>query len=658
MTFTFLLVVTILSAALFGKVRHFIGFESRSIEQEMALHIADAALDFAAYTLQRDVSWKGVASTNLGEGQYEINVINISPTKKNIQVGAYVPNKFNPRAKRLVSMDFEPAPIFVPFTNLLATFSTTQGDITLAGNAVDQTGGNLANVHSSRALNIGSFSVQGVCKYRTTLTPGPSNCTNGGQSAGAYPAPGYSTTPFNGCATWYNYWEASAKGSPPTGDLNCIPPYPTGAGTTTCTSGDGNDCVFGGVSQSWNLGPQKYVGDVHLVSNSFTNVKGVLFITGDLNLTTFHQIRIDQSYADQDLSVPVIVQGKINLSSYGVGGNCITRKVSSTGFYVYLLFVTPYSGSGQAITVGCSTYATYIAENGNLCATTGATLPTLHGAAAAYSMLNPSFACPGFGTIVYDNALPNMDIGADPTTLAGWKPKKGTYTILKDSNFQSDLVGWWKADGNFNNSSGTGNNGTMGGTVTFAAGKFDQAFNIQTLAGYDNVNLGDHDDYTPSSNQLTVMGWLKRDQALTGALWNIIVSKHNGNGSPYPAFQLGIEGTGVGTPSEAFFSVFDANALSWGNQAAVKNADTFATRTDWIHVAGTYNGSQICVYVDGGAYSNCQSKSHAILNNTVPVKIGECCYASFVIDGLIDNVKIYKRALTQAEILNEYQNGP
>ena len=69
----------------------------------------------------------------------------------------------------------------------------------------------------------------------------------------------------------------------------------------------------------------------------------------------------------------------------------------------------------------------------------------------------------------------------------------------------------------------------------------------------------------------------------------------------------------------------------------------------WTHVAGTYDGTTLRLYVNGTQVSS-QAKTGALQVNGLPLRIGGNTYGSEFFRGLIDNLRIYNRALSAAEI--------
>ncbi|MCM8533675.1 MAG: FecR domain-containing protein [Lentisphaeraceae bacterium] len=77
----------------------------------------------------------------------------------------------------------------------------------------------------------------------------------------------------------------------------------------------------------------------------------------------------------------------------------------------------------------------------------------------------------------------------------------------------------------------------------------------------------------------------------------------------------------------------------------------------WHLVTGVYDGQKISVYIDGNLDSQIETKGK-IRSSTLNVHIGQnSAYNSRNLNGWIDEVGIFKRALTQKEIQAIYTNG-
>jgi len=71
----------------------------------------------------------------------------------------------------------------------------------------------------------------------------------------------------------------------------------------------------------------------------------------------------------------------------------------------------------------------------------------------------------------------------------------------------------------------------------------------------------------------------------------------------------------------------------------------------WHHVAGTFDGNQLRLYVDG-SLADSMDYTGAIATSTYPVNIGRNSQETGrLYEGAIDEVRIYNRALSEGEIL-------
>ena len=198
------------------------------------------------------------------------------------------------------------------------------------------------------------------------------------------------------------------------------------------------------------------------------------------------------------------------------------------------------------------------------------------------------------------------------------------------------LVGWWKFDETSGNtafdSSGNGNDGTFVGNPQWVPGKVGGALEF------------DGDDYLDCGNgpsleirdQITIAFWFQV-QAFQNT-WEAFfskgdsayrVSRGDGNGD---GTHLGISGTGAGGGNGWF------------------NGPTIITGGDWHHFAGTYDGTEGRIYIDGildasspaSGQINIEPENLWIGNNSQNT--------NRQLHGLMDDVRLYTRALTVEEI--------
>ncbi|MGA2241282.1 MAG: LamG-like jellyroll fold domain-containing protein [Verrucomicrobiota bacterium] len=202
----------------------------------------------------------------------------------------------------------------------------------------------------------------------------------------------------------------------------------------------------------------------------------------------------------------------------------------------------------------------------------------------------------------------------------------------------SGLIGWWPAETNANDSIG-GNNGTLVNGAGFATGEVGQAFSFDGASSY--VSIPDSPSLDTFVSSITIEAWIKVNQTTANSNWKGIVTK--GNSSWRLQGRAGAKTV-----------VFSATGVS-------PNGDLYGSRnvndSQWHHVAGVYDGTNMFLYVDG-TLDVSQLATGSIAQNNYPMCVGQTANSSgYFFNGLIDEVSIYNRALTVSEIQSIYAAG-
>ena len=206
-----------------------------------------------------------------------------------------------------------------------------------------------------------------------------------------------------------------------------------------------------------------------------------------------------------------------------------------------------------------------------------------------------------------------------------------------------DLVGLWHMDGDWGDSSGNGNNGIPYNGVMFSstdkkvgtqAGIFNGTNSYVSVPNSTSLNI---------INSMTVELWAKSNinwDAHTN--WTFLVNKRNEN---YSGYGIYIDSNNP----RVVFSII--NTAGVGYYAPSPNL----LPNTWYHIVGTYDGSNIKIYING-QLQNSVPASGTISTNTLNLEIGRWrdVYREYF-NGLIDEVAIYKRALSATEIQEQYR---
>ncbi len=214
---------------------------------------------------------------------------------------------------------------------------------------------------------------------------------------------------------------------------------------------------------------------------------------------------------------------------------------------------------------------------------------------------------------------------------------------------QNGLVSWWRAEGHAKDANGTNHGRAIG--ATFASGVRGQAFDFD---GDARIAVPDSDslEITPS---LTVEGWLKiRDWPSQNSFGAAMVVFRGDDRSGFDAFYVTVLDTGV-----LRFAITAADA-EW---AAI---DAPVVTNRFIHFAATIDDASgdMKLYLDGSLAAQTNTTVRPI-GDLGPfgagVGIGNAHEGStfrFGLNGLVDELKLYSRALTSAEVQMLYTNAP
>lgn len=238
------------------------------------------------------------------------------------------------------------------------------------------------------------------------------------------------------------------------------------------------------------------------------------------------------------------------------------------------------------------------------------------------------------------------------TDFAAKGSEKGTAAVLgvRDYSYLSEgLVGYWKMDesaantctGSVNDScdsSGNGNDGAWTGNATNAAGIFGNGVTHDGTGDYVLVS-NDNSLNLTNSGEGTLSAWVYLDS--TPDTLDRFVSHGSAN-----EFWIGIAESGT-------------NLIARLYDGANIDADSgiAAPTGTWTHVVGTFDSSAVKVYVNG-EYKDSTSAGNISYSNYQTTIGAYSGGGGGYLTGDIDDVRIYNRALTPAEVADLYEWAP
>src|SRR5262245_19997230 len=213
-----------------------------------------------------------------------------------------------------------------------------------------------------------------------------------------------------------------------------------------------------------------------------------------------------------------------------------------------------------------------------------------------------------------------------------------------------NLVAWWPGDGHANDIQGT-NNGTFS-AATYASGKVNQAFSLNGSSAF--VEIPDSPSVS-TSGAISIDAWIN---PTTTVAFQTILSKYDS-----PANQLSYI-LGVNAGGGLRFVVYQNGngSISRG----VETAGGFVPTGTFTHVAATFDPATqaIKIYVNGAdtnaALLAGSTSVSGIFQSTAAIRIGNVVNSgggSVPFGGLIDEVDLFSRALSAAEVQAIYNAG-
>jgi hypothetical protein len=183
--------------------------------------------------------------------------------------------------------------------------------------------------------------------------------------------------------------------------------------------------------------------------------------------------------------------------------------------------------------------------------------------------------------------------------------------------------------------SGNANTGTVSDTLWSTSGRYGNALSFNGSSSIVRVNNSSSLNLTTG---MTVEAWVQPTTPAPDVQVMIFKEGTSNNQS----YALGLDKNGSGNLRAGIYIMIGAN------EYGVNSSSTLSLNT-WSHVAGTFDGASLRLYVNGSLEGS-TSVSGSINQTDSYLTIGGNDLEPEWFAGLIDEVRIYNRALSQGEI--------
>jgi hypothetical protein len=199
-------------------------------------------------------------------------------------------------------------------------------------------------------------------------------------------------------------------------------------------------------------------------------------------------------------------------------------------------------------------------------------------------------------------------------------------------------IAYYPLDGDAGDYSNNGNDGTIYG-ATAADGVYGGALYFDGSSSY--ISVPDNGGFT-ITNGLSICAWIKPEQA---DMWYRVVGKTNSSSSNNDWV------LGQAMAGGIYFSMWKGASQynTNGGNPLVLNA--------WNHIAGTWDGTCMRIYYNGSVQPESVLVAPPINSSGNPLLIGKMADNTYYFKGGIDEIMIFNRALTGAEIDSIYRGA-
>jgi hypothetical protein len=396
-------------------------------------------------------------------------------------------------------------------------------------------------------------------------------------------------------------------------------------------------------------------------------------ITSDASVTpnNWHHIALSSTITDVALYVDGVLKGSSARSSistttnpfrigyaatdYFYGGTIFSGRIDELGIFNRALSVSEiaaiYNAGSSGITpIDITPDAfIFIAQTGmplnttivsNPITVTGINYPTSLSISGGEYQINGGSWTSSPGTVSNGNTVmvrqtssaSNSTLTTAALTIGGVNGAFNVTTAASDDPTADGLISWWRGENNAFDSIGN-NNGILHGGTLFAPGMVGQTFSFDGADDYveiphsDSLNFGAH-------QPMSITLWVKRTS--TASVSTIFAKRPDCGGQVHYILQWYGSGN---------WFVFGSTGAP-GN-GLTTTADKLPLNT-WTFISITFDGTTATMYINGSPVA---SNAMYFDPNTAPLTLGAEPACPDYFGGLIDEMKIFNRALSAAEVV-------
>ena len=246
-------------------------------------------------------------------------------------------------------------------------------------------------------------------------------------------------------------------------------------------------------------------------------------------------------------------------------------------------------------------------------------------------------------TSVVQNTSYNYKVSAVDVTGNESLQSNPVQVVTPEQPSVVDLVAYYNFDENQGtvaaDFSGNGNEGVLVNGPSWVPGQFNSALSFDRTDDY--VDIPHSASFDTITDEITIAMWIKANSFATSDAR--LLSKSTGIFTPDHYWMLSTaSNNGIKLRARLKTNGFTSTLI----------APTGTLSTDvWTYVAFTYDGSQMRLYKDGVEVGAMSKTGSIDINNLVGINIGRNPDGYGVFDGVIDEVRVYSRALTEVELL-------